>query len=190
MADERVEQKIGSVLPDIELPLVAGGSGPWRLHDVARQHRAVMLIFWSSVCSHCNRYDGYLNTFAGRHPGVALAGIASRQGESEADVRQAMDARGLTFPMLYDAESAVAKQLFTQQTPRVFLVDSAATLKYRGAIDNFKYPEDHEFEAYLEPAVDSLLAGAPIARPETPSFGCAIQSVYYTIPKPLGKRLL
>ncbi|HEX4346672.1 MAG TPA: redoxin domain-containing protein [Vicinamibacterales bacterium] len=190
MADARVEQKIGSVLPDVALPLVAPAGGAWRLHDVAKQHRGVMLIFWSSVCSHCNRYDDYLNTFAARHPGVALTGIASRQGEAVDDVRKAMEARGLTFPMLYDAGSLIANQLFTQQTPRVFLVDAAATLRYRGAIDNFKYPEDHEFEPYLEPAVESMLAGSAIARPETPSFGCAINSVYYTIPKPLGKRLL
>ena len=56
---------------------------------------------------------------------------------------------------------------------------------YRGAIDNFKYPEDNEYEAYLEPAIEQMLAGKPIARPEVPSFGCAIQSVYYTIPRPL-----
>ena len=89
--------------------------------------------------------------------------------------------------MLYDTGSAVARQLFTQQTPRVFLVDAESRLLYRGAIDNFKYPEDPEYEAYLEPAVESLLAGQPVARPETPSFGCAIMSVYYTIPRPLKK---
>jgi len=80
---------------------------------------------------------------------------------------------------------AVAHELFTQQTPRAFLVDADSRLMYRGAIDNFKYPEDTEYEAYLEPAIEQMLAGKPIARPEVPSFGCAIQSVYYTIPRPL-----
>jgi hypothetical protein len=59
------------------------------------------------------------------------------------------------------------------------------TLLYRGAIDNFKYPGDPEYLAYLDPAVNSFLAGEPIARKETASFGCAIQSVYYILPKPL-----
>jgi len=49
----------------------------------------------------------------------------------------------------------------------------------------FKYPEDSGHEAYLEPAIASFLAGEPIARNETASFGCAIQSVYYILPKPL-----
>jgi hypothetical protein len=126
-----------------------------------------------------------LNTFSARHPEVSFAAIASRQNETADDVRAALLARQLGFTTLYDPGSVVARQLFTQQTPRVFLVDAESRLIYRGAIDNFKYPEDTEYEPYLEPAVESLLAGRPVARPDTPSFGCAITSVYYTIPRPL-----
>jgi hypothetical protein len=58
-------------------------------------------------------------------------------------------------------------------------------LLYRGAIDNFKYPGDPEYVAHLETAISEFLAGKPIRRAETSSFGCAIQSVYYTLPKHL-----
>ena len=184
--EQRVEQRIGAVLPDITLPSVTAPDHTWRLHEAAARGRGAVLVFWSSVCSHCSRYDEYLNTFTARHPELAFAAIASRQGESADDVRAALATRQLVFPTLYDDGSAVAHQLFTQQTPRVFLVDADSQLVYRGAIDNFKYPEDSEYEAYLEPAVESLLAGRPVARPDTPSFGCAISSVYYTIPKPLN----
>jgi hypothetical protein len=64
-------------------------------------------------------------------------------------------------------------------------MDSNRTLLYRGAIDNYKFPEDPEFVAFLDPAIDQFRAGEPISRPETASFGCAIQSVYYTLPKAL-----
>jgi hypothetical protein len=184
--EPRTEQRIGTVLPDIVLELVAPPHDTWRLHEMAARHRGAVLVFWSSVCSHCERYDHYMNTFSERHPELAFAAIASRQDESADDVRTALAARHLLFPTLYDTGSAVAGQLFTQQTPRVFLVDAESRLVYRGAIDNFKYPEDPEFEAYLEPAIESFLAGRPVARPDTPSFGCAISSVYYTIPKPLN----
>ncbi len=184
--EERSEQTIGTVLPDVTLPLVSAPDESWRLHQAAALGRGALLVFWSSVCSHCTRYDEYLNTFHARHPELAFAGIASRQGESADDVRTALETRHLTFPMLYDEGSAVARLLFTQQTPRVFLVDADSRLVYRGAIDNFKYPEDAEYEPYLEPAIESLLAGRPVARADTPSFGCAISSVYYTIPKPLN----
>ena len=79
----------------------------------------------------------------------------------------------------------VARQWFTQQTPRAFLIDSGRKLLYRGAIDNCKYPEDFEYLAYLDPAIASLPAGAPGARAHTASFGCRIQSVYYLLPKPM-----
>jgi len=185
--EERAEQRIGTVLPEVALASVAPPHAVWRLHEMAARGSGALLVFWSSVCSHCARYDQYLNTFSERHPEVAFAAIASRQSETIDDVRAALQARQLGFTMLYDPGSAVASQLFTQQTPRVFLVDAGSRLIYRGAIDNFKYPEDAEYEPYLEPAVESLLAGRPVARPETPSFGCAITSVYYTIPRPLKR---
>jgi len=38
---------------------------------------------------------------------------------------------------------------------------------------------------HLEPAIDDFLTGRPVERNETASFGCAIQSVYYILPKSL-----
>jgi hypothetical protein len=37
--------------------------------------------------------------------------------------------------------------------------------------------------AYLEPAIDQFLSGKAIERNEIPSYGCAIRSVYYTLPR-------
>ena len=96
-----------------------------------------------------------------------------------------MKERGIHFPILHDRGSAVARQWSTEQTPRAFLMDAGRVLLYRGAIDNFKYPDDPEHATYLEPALSQFLAGQPIARTETASFGCAIKSVYYILPKAL-----
>ena len=183
--EERAEQRIGSTLPNVTLASVVAPGVEWRLHEQAAKGRGAVIVFWSSVCSHCARYDEYLSTFSQRHPELAFAAIASRQNETPDDIRKALDTRKLPFITLYDEGMAVARMLFTQQTPRAFLLDADSRLLYRGAIDNFKYPEDSEYERYLEPAIESMLAGQPVARPEVPSFGCAIQSVYYTIPRPL-----
>lgn len=183
--EPRAEQQIGSVLPNVTLPVLTSPNVTWQLHTEAAKGRGAVIVFWSGVCSHCARYDEYLNRFTQSHPELAFAAIASRQNETPDDIRKVREKRGLTFTTLFDEGMAVARELFTQQTPRAFLVDAHGTLLYRGAIDNFKYPEDNEYDAYLEPAIASMLAGQPIARPEVPSFGCAIQSVYYTIPRPL-----
>ena len=178
------KQEIGAALEDFTLRHLQSGEQRSLQQSLDGKGGGVV-VFWSGVCSHCLRYDGYLNGFAARHPELTLVAVASRYGETEEQLRATAASRKLVFPILLDSDGAVARGWFTQQTPRVFLMDSRRTLLYRGAIDNFKYPEDPEYLAYLEPAISSFLAGQPIERAETPSFGCAIQSVFYTLPKPL-----
>lgn len=177
------KQEIGTQLDNFTLPRIGGG--PVSLETLLEGKRGAVVVFWSGVCSHCVHYDGYLNGFTRRHPDIALAALASRQGETPAHVRTTMAERKLTFPILHDAGSAVAKAWYTQQTPRAFLLDADRKLLYRGAIDNFKYPEDPDHVPYLDPAIGQFLTGAALTRTETASFGCAIQSVYYILPKAL-----
>ena len=180
---KRTKQEIGGKVPDITLPLV--GSGMRTLSSYLEGKKGAVVVFWSETCSHCIRYDAYLNSFSSKHPELGLMVIAARQGENLDEIRRTALARGLRFPIHHDSGGTVAREWYTQQTPRVFLIDPEFTLLYRGAIDNFKYPEDPEFQPYLEPAIGAFLAGQPIQRTETASFGCAIQSVYYILPKPL-----
>jgi peroxiredoxin len=184
----RGEQPIGAVLPDFSLTAVTDAGESWSLHELASRGSGAVFVFWSAVCSHCVRYDPYFRAFASRHPSLAFAAVASRQGETVEEIRQTAAARSLAFPILHDPDRRVAHLLFARHTPRVFLVDRLGRLQYRGAVDNFKYPEDPEYEGYLEPAIASVMAGQPVARPETPSFGCAIETVYYAIPRPLKRQ--
>lgn len=183
MTAPRPTQALGQPVPELILPDLDG-----RPHDLAAAlhgKRGAAIVFWSGVCSHCVRYDDYLNGFEARHPQLALMVVASRQGEDEARLRSAVGERGLTFAILRDAERTTAHAWLVEQTPRVFLVDAGGKLRYRGAIDNFKYPDDPEHAPYLETAIAELIGGVPIRRAETPSFGCPIESVYYTMPRPL-----
>lgn len=170
-------------MADFTLPGVNGGRTG--LVDILDGKRGAVVVFWSGVCSHCIRYDGYLNAFAERHPELGLVVIASRSGETPEQIRGTMAERGIAFPILHDSGSVVARQWSTEQTPRAFLFDAGRVLLYRGAIDNFKFPNDPGHAAFLETAISEFLAGRPVSRAETSSFGCAIQSVYYTLPKHL-----
>ena len=180
---KRKPQEIGGIVDDFTLPLLSGGHG--NLSSSMAEKKGAVVVFWSSVCSHCVRYDGYLSGFGGKHPELALVVVASRQGETMEQIRHTAAERRLSFPILHDASSTVARDWYTEQTPRVFLLDANRTLLYRGAIDNFKFAGDATYLAYLEPAISEFLAGQPIRRTETASFGCAIQSVYYILPRPL-----
>jgi thiol-disulfide isomerase/thioredoxin len=180
---KQITQEIGGTVDDFGLQNVHGGEQS--LSGLLAGKKGAVVLFWSGVCSHCVRYDGYLNGFSQRHPELAFVAIASRQGETPEQIRKTMDERSLLFPILFDPGSQLAERWFTQQTPRVFLLDGQRSLLYRGAIDNYKYPTDPEYVAYLEPAIDDFIAGRPVARAETASFGCAIRSVYYILPKNL-----
>ena len=184
MSPAKEKQTIGQPVTTFSLPLL-GGQGSRSLSDYLTGKRGAVVVFWSGICSHCLRYDEYLNSFASRHPELGIVTIASRHGETPELISKTIAERNLKFPILYDTGSKVAKEWYTQQTPRVFLIDSNGILQYRGAIDNFKSHDDAEYVEYLEPAISQFLGGQSITKPETASFGCAIMSVYYILPKAL-----
>ena len=86
-------QQIGHEVPDFSLEDLEGGVRTLR-GELAGQQAAVV-VFWSYVCSHCERYDEYLSTFRERHPGIGLLAVASRQQETAEELRRA--ARGRNF---------------------------------------------------------------------------------------------
>lgn len=176
-------QVVGGTVEGFTLPGIQGGLISFSAAMDGK--RGAVAVFWSGVCSHCVRYDAYFNSFTERHPDLGLAVIASRSGETAEQIRKTVAERGIQFPIAHDAGSVIARQWCTEQTPRAFLVDAGRVLLYRGAIDNFKYPGDPEYVGHLETAISEFLEGKPVQRAETASFGCAIQSVYYTLPKHL-----
>lgn len=181
-SNAQAQQRLGDVVPDFTLPLLEGGC--LSLQAFLSGRKAAVVVFWSGICSHCRRYDDYCNRLSDCYPEVGLLAIASRQHETSPMLRASVAERGLQFPMVHDAEQAVANAWLVQQTPRVFLLNPDCRLIYRGAIDNFKYPEDPDYVGYLNAAIEAFLAGKASPRADTPSFGCPIKSVYYTLPKP------
>jgi peroxiredoxin len=179
----QIKQEIGGPVEDFNLTAITGQK--IGLPRILWGKKGAVIVFWSGICSHCARYDGYLNRFEKQHPELGIAAVASRDGETLEQLRATARERDLTFPILHDPGGQVANQWSARQTPRVFLIDADRLLLYRGAIDNYKYPGDPEYAAYLDPAIVEFLAGKPISRTESASFGCAVQSIYYNLPKAL-----
>ena len=85
--EERVEQHIGSTLPNVTLASVVAPQTTWSLHDHAAKGRGAVIVFWSGVCSHCARYDEYLNRFSQKHPELAF--VANRVAPTKPPTRSA-----------------------------------------------------------------------------------------------------
>jgi len=177
-------QEFGHPVPEFALPLLEG-SGIHTLHDFLIGKRGAVVVFWSAVCTHCRRYDNYFNAFAECHQGIGFVVVASRYGEKPEEMQDAVRLRRLLFPILLDQGGAIAGKWYSQQTPRCYLVAADGRLVYRGAVDNFKFPADQEYVTYLEPAIAAYLEGKTVVRPETASFGCAIETTYYHLPRQL-----
>ena len=133
---------------------------------------AASFVWRASARTACVR--PYFNQLEASHPELAFYVVATRYTETVADIQKATADRRLRFPLYHNPDGAAARAYLAQQTPRVYLVDAGRTLLYRGAVDNFKYAHDPEYQPYLEPAIASFLSGRPIERPETASFGCAV----------------
>ena len=178
------DSKYTNQVADFALPVVSGGTG--RLSEHLAGKRGALVVFWSGVCSHCVRYDGYLNEFETRYPELAALAVAAREHESRAQLQAIRSQRKLVFPLLHDADRALAHRWFVRQTPTAFLIAADREVIYRGAIDNFKYPRDPAYEPHLDRAIAAFLNGTRPERAETPTFGCPLESVHYNLPKPLG----
>jgi hypothetical protein len=76
-------------------------------------------------------------------------------------------------PYLQDERQDVAREYEAQVTPHVFVVDRDMRVRYRGAPD-----PDHEDPAanalWLREALDDVLSGVELRRPETEPVGCGI----------------
>jgi hypothetical protein len=81
-------------------------------------------------------------------------------------------------PAAADRTRAVARRARASITPQAVVVDRSGAVRYRGRIDNayadFGKPRQQVTSHELRDALDALLAGKPIAKPETEALGCFI----------------
>jgi hypothetical protein len=78
------------------------------------------------------------------------------------------------MPYLHDATQEVAREYGAKVTPDVFVLDAQGRLRYRGAPDA-DYDNPRERAEWLRDALDAVLAGSILQRPETKPVGCSIK---------------
>jgi peroxiredoxin len=166
---------IGAMAPDFQLTTIDGKA--FSLSSAAKDHKAVVLMFISTQCPYSNAYNGQMKDLANAlaSKGVLFAGINSNKSEDAAAAVAHAKAHGHTFPIMKDPSNKVADMYDARRTPEVYVIDSQGKLRYHGRIT-----ENHEDPASspdLKNALDSFLAGKPIARTETKAFGCTIKRV-------------
>ena len=81
---------------------------------------------------------------------------------------------GWPHPYLRDESQEVAQAYGAKTTPDVFVIDGERRLRYRGAPDA-DHRDESQQAAWLRAALDALLAGEEVARPETDPVGCSVK---------------
>ena len=160
--------EIGDTVPRFGGTTVQGSA--FSLADAQKEHRAIVVVFRSTLCPYSNSYNELLKSMTAEYgrKGLLFVAVHSDRWETEADIREHAKKHGHAFPVIRDADGRLAKLLNARRTPEVFVLDQKGKLRYHGRIAAKIGTPD------LRKALDALLSGRPIDPAETKAFGCSI----------------
>ncbi len=181
---------IGNASPnDAVLPPKIGASVPgFALKDIHRRTRsldqykdkkAFVVVFVGTECPLANLYVPTLvelhKEYANR--GVQFFAINSNVQDSFVEVSAHAQEREVPFPVLKDFDHVAADSFGAKRTPEAFLLDADRVIRYHGRIDDqygIGYQRAEPTTTELKNAIEELLAGKPIGKPESEVSGCII----------------
>ena len=164
-------------VPEFTLPDTDGQPVPLIDADAP----ATVVVF---TCNHCpyalawhERINALVRDYADR--GVRVLQVnpndAARHPRDSLDAMRTRVASGeFAGPYLHDETQEVARSWGAKTTPDVFVFDGEGRLRYRGAPDS-DHMDASQNAVWLREALDDVLAGRPVARPETQPVGCSVK---------------
>jgi peroxiredoxin len=108
------------------------------------------------------------------------SGAEGKQGHPVAENEAAVKEWTMGHPVLRDLTGEIGKAYGATNTPNMFVIDTAGTVVYAGAIDNSPdgergAPTGGTLVNYVEAALADLAAGRPVATPVTKPYGCGVK---------------
>ena len=150
------------------------------LPQVDRPPAAHVLFFVTSDCPLSNFYAPEIQALctAYRPRNIACTLVYEDVGIDDARMRKHVAEYGyLKMSTTLDRDRSTARRLGATVTPQAIVVVKGQ-VAYRGRIDNryeaFGKPRRVVTAHDLRDALDAVLAGRPVANPETPALGCTI----------------
>lgn len=171
--------KVGDKAADFNLKNVDG-----TMHSLAgiQGAKGYIVVFTCNVCPYAQAYEDRIialhRQYAAKgYPVVAINANDKtvQPGDSYDNMKKLAKNNNYPFLYLYDETQDIAKAFGATRTPHVFLLDSALTVRYIGAIDDNSEDPSAVTEKYVANAVDALLAGREVTVKETKAIGCTIK---------------
>jgi peroxiredoxin len=175
---------VGQPAPDFALKDTSGKSHSLK----AYRGRTVVIGFVGTKCPIANAYITRMNNIAAEYKAknVVFFGINSNVTEPLKLVKEHATKANYVFSILKDESNVVADSFGATVTPEMYIIDGEGVLRYHGRVDNAS--DERRVERHdLRVALDELLTGKPISKPDLKAFGCVIKRAGVTETKMLQK---
>ena len=176
-ANEKATATVGQPAPAFELKDQDG-----KIVSLADFKDQVVVLEWfNDGCPFVQKWykSGDMNSLAAQYQakGVQWLAVNSTSSAGVDHNKTAAAKHGILRPILDDSEGKVGKMYGAKTTPQMYIVNKG-TLVYNGAIDSVKSPDQEDIakgENYVKAALDEVLAGKPVSKPTTLSYGCSVK---------------
>jgi peroxiredoxin len=160
-----------------DVVLAGEGRASAPLSSLLRQARFTVLVFISAECPCVEAHDERLRALAAqyRQRGVQFLAIDSEVGTTPESVAAFERERRYAFPVLVDRKARLANALRAEYASYTVVLDAAGDIHYRGGVDSDKQKLHEDAVPYLRDALEDLIAGRPVRRPEARTLGCVLR---------------
>ena len=169
---------IGEMVANVTFTDIAGRSG--QLSEIAAHHRAIVLVVRDTTCPIAMKYGPRLASLEKEFAAQGVEFVFVNCSEHDSIDAMIAEAKNYGFHGAYvaDREGLFAAALRPRTTTEVFVLDSARTLRYRGAVDD-QHGVGVQSQAprskFLCSALDAVLHDQPVSVAYTSAPGCAIE---------------
>jgi peroxiredoxin len=164
---------VGTAAPTFALPDTDG------IEHSPGDAPATLVVFTCNHCPYALAWHDRIAAVARDYEDVNVLAISSNDAvryprDSYEAMRERVGHEDWTMPYLHDADQDAARAYGARTTPDVFVFDAEGRLAYRGAPDA-DHGDESQNATWLREALDDLLAGRDVARPETEPVGCSVK---------------
>jgi peroxiredoxin len=163
--------------PDFELADQNGET-----HKLSDYRGKIVVLEWTNPqCPFVQRHyaDGHTTMIdlAAKFGGedVVWLGIDSSNFVTSESATAWAEKKGITTPILLDADGEVGRLYEAKTTPHMFVIGREGELLYSGAIDDDSSGKGKAPVNFVEAALSSVLAGEPVQTAKTKPYGCSVK---------------
>lgn len=112
--------------PDFTLPSSTGEN----VRLAEQRGQVVMLNFWASWCGPCRKEMPLLDEMSKRYGAAGFVLYGVNVEEDNTDAKKLIKQLGVTFPILYDAESKASSLYNVDAMPTTVLIDKKGEIRF------------------------------------------------------------